>query len=86
MTVGQEITQAVSSIDGIAMAFPATNADGSTNTQAQNTAVTSAVAAAIANGVIVPIGTLTATQMSAFVIAMIPVIDAYKTATNRPSL
>lgn len=86
LSFGQQIQQAVSTIDGIGMSFPATNADGSPNQQAQNDAVAGAFAALQAAGLQVNIPGIDPAKLVTLVEALIPVINAYKKATNRPTL
>lgn len=73
-------------IDGMATTFPATNADGTANQPAQADAIRGIVAALIANGLTLQVPGIDAAKIPDLVVALVPVIAAYKAATKRPTL
>lgn len=83
----QNLLTALQLIDQTATAFPPTNADGSSNVQAQSDAVKGTIDTAASSGV-VDLSTfgIQLTQLEQFAIGIVPIIAAYKRATNRPSL
>ncbi len=74
-------------LDDVSLEFPATNQDGTANQAARDAAVNSTMDNAITAGIIQPalLGT-TADAVKKFAVAQIATIEAYKTATKRPSL
>lgn len=85
-TSSSQIQQLIGTIDGLEVAFPATNADGTSNQGAQTQAVVDAVKVAVSSGAFsVPPGT-TADQIANFAQGLVLVVATYKAATKKPSL
>lgn len=87
MTVQQEIVGIIQALDGIGTAFPPTNADGTANVAAQTAAVTGAINAAVAAdaALFTSLG-VSQSEAVSFALALLPIISAYKAATNRPTM
>lgn len=80
------IIQLVGSVEGILVAFPATNADGSANVAAQNQAIVDTVNSLVSSGLFPLPDGVTLAQIQAFAPLLVKLIDNYKLATKKTEL
>lgn len=80
-----QMKQLYAFLDATNQAFPASNADGTANTAAQAAAAAAIVNSALTAGLIALTGA-TGAQISNLAVALLGVIQAYETATKRPTL
>jgi hypothetical protein len=72
--------------EGLLEAFPATNADGSINQEAQDKAVQQVVATMASSGLFQIPGGVSVEKATALAQALVATIQAYKTATSKTVL
>jgi len=86
VSYSEQIYSAVSVVDGLVRAFPASNADGSANPTAQLNAFNAFIDSAVEQGFFVLPAPFTVTALKAIAPSLLKIISDYKVATQRPSL
>lgn len=80
------IINLVGSVEGVMTAFPATNADGSSNQAAQDSAISSMVASLVNSGLFQLPNGATLSQIQIFAPLLVKTLSDYKTATKKTQI